>query len=95
MRQPGVPNWLAPYSPAEYAALASPPLWSAPLSYAMSCVPQHVRRSVLLDRRDDVDPLLVCRLHCEEAILRMLIQSVDVDQFVMHIAQEHQVIDVV
>ena len=58
-------------------------------------IPQNVGRAVVVDRRDDFNASLVASLHRQQALFRVLIDCIDVDQFVVDVAEQHQVADVV
>ena len=58
-------------------------------------IPQNVGRAVVVDRRDDFNASLVVSLHRQQALFWVLIDCIDVDQFVVDVAEQHQVADVV
>jgi hypothetical protein len=58
-------------------------------------VAQNVGSAILIDRGDSLDAALMPRLHGQEAVFGMLILLIDVDKLVMHMVEQHQVVDVV
>jgi hypothetical protein len=51
--------------------------------------------AVLVDRHNDFHTPLMASLHYQQALFRVLVNSIDVDQFVVDVSEQHHVADFV
>ena len=58
-------------------------------------IAQNVGGAIVVDAGHDFDALFMGGLHRQQALFRVVVDSIDVDQLVMDVAEQHQIADVV